>query len=228
MVQPTGSDVYEFAQSKIWDVATTDTVPQSMQARVAFKEYLVKRGVNQFVADEFVETNLSFLIGEIQKTSEDWSALGVPSPIYITDQYGRIVTWSNPRFEEITGKQKIGDSFCGTWSLVRNSYERDFLFFCVAYLACLGCRKIFVTDTSGDCGIDVIGSSESGALRGLVLLIQAKTSQNNLSKDALFKDYTKYLLLRHEDRWNSYLDALELAQSKDGIGVVYMLSLIHI
>ncbi len=222
MPRPTGSDLAEFSYKKIWDSVVIAGGEERLNARAAFVDFLKSKSHPAIIAEEYAEKNINLMLEQILKVCDEWESLGIPRPLDVIDPNGSIITWKHPRFELISGRKKLPDGFCDIWNLVRSCRERDFLFWCGAYLYLLGCNRIFVTDTSGDGGIDLIGIHEAEPFRGLCFLVQAKTASSDVGKESLFGDYTKYLLLRHTAKWDDYRKALGVDKTSDGLGVVYI------
>ena len=222
MSRPSGSDVFEFSYYHIWEYVVAGNVAERMNTRAEFVDFLKSRGHVQMIAEEYAEKNIGLLLNNIQVVCEQWDALGIPRPLEVTDQSGSIITWRHPKFEGISGRRKLSENFCDVWRWVKECRDRDFLLCCAAYLHLLGCSRIYITDTSGDGGIDLIGIYEIEPLRGVCFLVQAKTALNEVAKESLFSDYTKYLLLRRNVKWNEYEKALGIDRTADGVGIVYM------
>lgn len=224
MSRPTGNDLSDFSRRHIWDIVVSNAVPQRLNVRTEISKFLNARGYPSFLCDEFAEKNVGQALTQIVEMSAQWESLGIPVPLHVVDQSGSIITWLHPKFEDISGRSKLPSEFCNVWSWVRGCYEREFLFCCAAYLFAMGCTRVHITDTTGDGGIDVIGVVERGAFRGVCFLVQAKTAQTEVTKEAVFSDYTKYILLRHHSKWEEYRKAIGLDRANDGAGVLYVLA----
>jgi Restriction endonuclease len=222
MSRPSGSDVTEFSYQRIWESVVVGGVPERLNTRAEFVSYLKSKGHVQMIAEEFAERNIGFMLNNIQTVCEQWDALGIPRPLEVTDQNGSMITWKHPRFEEISGRKRLPENFCDVWQWVKDCREREFLFCCASYLHLLGCSRIYITDTSGDGGIDLIGIYEHEPFRGICFLVQAKTALSEVGKESLFSDYTKFLLLRRNAKWNEYEKALGIDKTSDGVGIVYI------
>jgi hypothetical protein len=222
MPRPTGHEVTEFAFARIWEDVASVGVAERLNARAEFVTFLIAKGHPGIVAEEFAEKNTTLLLTNILKMCDQWEALGIPRPLDIVDQNGSIVTWKHPRFENITGRKPLSGLFCDVWNWVKNCHDRDFLFCCAAYLFSLGCTRIYITDTTGDAGLDLIGIIESEPFRGLCVVVQAKTAHGQIRKEDLFSDYTKFLLLKHDPKWDEYRKAASIDKAHDGVGILYI------
>jgi hypothetical protein len=224
MSRPTGNDVTDFSRNYLWNFVVSNTVPERINVRTEFSKFLTSKGYPAMLCEEFSERNVGLILTHIVEGCEQWESLGIPMPLYIVDQLGSIVTWLHPKFENISGRTKLPQNFSDVWAWVRACYEREFLFCCAAYLFDLGCTRVHITDTTGDGGIDVIGIIERGPFRGLCFLVQAKTAQTEVTKETIFSDYTKYILLRHHAKWDEYRRSIGIDKSHDGAGVLYLLA----
>ena len=224
MARPTGNDVTDFSKRHIWNIVASSGVPERLNVRTEFTKYLTSKGYPAILCEEFSERNVGQILMHIVEGCEQWESLGIPMPLHVVDQLGSIITWPHPKFEDISGRAKLSRHFCDVWSWVRACYEREFLFCCAAYLFELGCTKVHITDTTGDGGIDLIGILDRGPFRGLCFLVQAKTAQTEVTKETVFSDYTKYILLRHQAKWDEYQNAIGINKAHDGAGVLYMLA----
>lgn len=222
MPRPSGNDLAEFSYSRIWEAVVSTAAAERINARAAFVDFLILKSHPALIAEEYAEKNVPLLLEQILKVCDQWESLGIPRPLEVVDQKGSIITWRHPNYEKISGRKKLPDSFCDVWAWVRSAREREFLFCCAAYLFLLGCSRIFVTDTTGDGGVDLIGIHEADPFRGMCFLVQAKSALSQVGKESLFSDYTKYLLLRHAARWEEYRKVLGVDKSSDGIGIIYI------
>ena len=222
MSRPFGIEVSDFSFNRLWDSVVVASVAERLNARTEFANYLKIKGHASIAAEEIAEMSIGVVIEKVLKVCDEWEALGIPRPLHITDQSGTIITWKHPKYLTISGRQPLPEHFCEVWQWVKNCQERAFLFCCAAYLFELGCSRIFVTDTRGDGGLDLIGIHEQPPLRGVCFLMQAKTAAGKIAKESLFGEYTKFLLLRHHKKWDEYQKALGIDKAADGVGLVYI------
>lgn len=222
MSKPRGQDLEEFSQTHIWDIVTVDPPPQRINVREEFVAFLRARGFPQIICEEYTEHNLTLLLTRIVERCEEWDALGVPRPLSIINQGGSMITWAHPNFERASGFARPEEGFMRIWNRIRNCYSRDFLLPCASYLYCIGCNRIYITDGAGDGGVDIIGTGSNNTLRGLLFLIQSKSAAGTVSKEALFADFAKYLILPRHSRWKDYLTATGLRAVVDGLCTVFV------
>jgi hypothetical protein len=221
MGRPTGADIDLFSRHQLWTQIVCASAPQKINALLGFETFLVAQGYPKIISFEYATRNLNLVIEKIIDVCNEWDALGVPRPAELVHN-SNLVTWAHPKFLDISGRNPLPADFIIIWQVVVKSLERDFLFWSAAFLYDTGCDRIFITDTSGDGGVDVLGVIGEGALRGLALLMQSKTAQSEVGRDSLLCDYSKYLLLRHSDRWRDYKSAMNVDKSLDGLGVLYV------
>ena len=63
----------------------------------------------------------------------------------------------------------------------------------------LGFRKIFICDSRGDEGVDLLGLLQDGGLRSLIAVVQAKTSSEPIGRGLVLSEYGKYMMLPHTE-----------------------------
>jgi hypothetical protein len=222
MPLPSNNDLTEFSFRHIWEGVVSSDAPATLNLRIKFSQFLQERGYLSIIAEEYAERNIGLLQENILKVLGEWEALGVPRPLEVTDRVGTAITWMHPNFEEVSGRPRLPAAFCDVWAWVRECREREFLFCCAAYLHICGCERVYVTDTTGDGGVDLIGIIEKDPLAGVVVLVQSKTSLGDVSKESLFSDYTKFLLLKHTTRWAEYRRASGIEKACAGAGILYL------
>jgi len=223
MPGPTHADTSQFAAGHIWQTAATQVAPEKMTIQREFSQFLRTKGYAELICEEYAESNLNLCIEYISREVEGWNSLGVSSPLQVISN-GRVVTWRHPHFQEITGLKPLHPDFCDIWEWIKSISSREFLFCCSGMLWCIGCSKIFISDTSGDAGIDLLGIIENGPLRGVVVLVQAKTANDDVNKECVYSDYAKYLLLKHQNKWGEYRRSLDIEKRTDGCSELYLFS----
>lgn len=224
MSSPCGDDVRVFAREFFRDQVVSLSALPSINVHEAFTNYLVERGNSRLLSDEFSERNMSNLLDLVQKRADEWIALDLNSPIHIVENGPQVITWSHPKFVDVSGRNPISSDFCSILNILRNCKPREFLGYAACYLHAIGCDKIFITDASGDAGIDLLGVFNQGPFRNVCIFVQSKTTNatSMINKETLLCDYSKYLLLRKLDRWNDYCQSSGLLNSIDGMGCVFM------
>jgi len=229
MPSPTGDDIRHFARELFRTRVVSTVADASINVMGEFAEYLISKGHSRIVSDEYAERHITHVIELIHKRADEWSILGVKSPIHILDNGPQLITWAHPLFVNISGKQAITSDFCAVLDCIRHCDSREFLGYGACYLFALGCERIFITDTSGDGGIDLVGVFNRGPMRNVCVFVQSKTVQPKagealgmVNKDTLLCDYSKYLLLRKMPQWNEYCQSSGLMQSIDGMGCIFM------
>lgn len=224
MSNPSGDDVRNFARMFYREQVISLSARASINIREAFVEFLIDRGAVKYLADEFAERNISAVMSQIQKRSDEWDALDLKSPAHILEEGPQLITWAHPLFEHLSGRQPISADFCSVLETLRNCKPREFLGYAACYLCVIGCDRIFITDTSGDAGVDLIGVFSRGPFRNVCIFCQSKTTGPNsmINKETLLCDYSKYLLLRKVDQWEEYCESSGLLKSIDGMSSIFM------
>lgn len=224
MSSPGETEISLFARLLFTDQVLIQRPVHTINTMVNFKDFLISKKFPAIISAEFAERNLGNVIVKIFERCEEWSELGLKNPLHILDQKGRLITWLHPRFEEISGKKPLSPDYCSILKSIQAADSREFLGYCACYLYALGCTKIFITDSSGDGGIDLVGSFSDGMLRNVCIFVQAKTtaSPSQLSKEVLLADYSKFLLLRKMPKWSEYSKAMGADSSISGMGSIFI------
>lgn len=223
MTQPCDGDIRKFLREFLpKEVLVTNPKP-SVNALTKFKEYLRSQEFSGIICEEFAEKNSSNLVNQIITWCEEWTLLGLNKPLHLMNQKGGMITWAHPKFEQLSGYSPLDQQYCSILKWVREANERQLLGYAALFLYSLGFTKIFITDTSGDGGIDLVGSCADSRLLNLCFFIQCKTTNDNkqLDKGILLSDYSKYLLLRKISKWNQYLKSLGVEHSISGMSSVF-------
>lgn len=198
--------------------------PKTINHEVRFSRFLSSQKIRQ--AEEKAsdwQTQLSIVLS---KRTHDWQALGIPPPIVPnpdTPQVG--ITWSHPKYLEITGLEPIDSNFCEILNWLESLNGQDFLFPCAAFLKIIGATDIRITDGKGDEGIDLIGRITNGPTKSVVFWGQSKTKQSTpstISRDTVLIDYSKYIGLPNTEIYRKYRKALGLDDSVDGLSPSYI------
>jgi len=209
-----------FARELIREHILIDSPARVLNPVLEFSRYLTLRGIDSKESAEFAERNRKNLILEINTLCGEWEKLGLDMPLCISES--RVITWIHPSFMDHSDFPPITREFTQILSAVRGAAPRDFLGIMACYLVSIGCTKVFITDTSGDCGIDLIASFGSGELGQVCLFVQAKTSTGIATKkEALLADFSKFLLLKRLPKWNTYIKACELDRSISGLSTIF-------
>jgi len=187
-----------------------------------FRDYLISQGVSELIATENAEKWLSNLQSHIEKAKSNWLRLGVPSPFDFSANGLLIISHYHPKWKDITGRNPLPAEFCGILEWIKSLDGKQFLFICAVFLKTIDSDPIYITDASGDGGIDLIGKSSSGPLRSQLFYIQSKTSQKRISRDALLLEYGKYSSTQNTLLFDEYEEALGIQNSLDGSTSTYL------
>lgn len=218
-----GHEIRSFARALIKDKILVTTPKNVINPSLEFSNYLIAEGRDRQESIEFAERNKNNLISQLRDLCSEWKELGLDMPLCVTNH--NIITWQHPSFQNYSQHPPIGADFTKILAIIRNTDAKSFLGVVAIYLSAIGCKKIFITDTSGDGGIDLIASLGRGDLHQICFFVQAKTSTGNgAKKEALLTDYSKYLLIRRLKIWDRYIKACGLDKSISGISSVFIFS----
>ena len=218
--------VKRFVSEKLITPALTPNPPETFNLEQQFAAFLATGSFNRFRAEEEAEKQINFIRRQLGDALNEWSRLGIPSPVQFTENEEVLLTWKHNHFQQITGHRAISRNFIEIYEWLSGLQSREFLLACVSFLKLLRCDPIFITDGRGDEGIDCIGKIADGPLRSVAVFIQSKTKENDLEKlgrDALFQEYGKYAVLPKTDKYREYLNALRFKEILDGSATLYVM-----
>lgn len=217
--------INEFIFSHLIPVITSNFCPKVLNLQSYIKEYLNSSLSDEILREELALKLMPDLIRRLNLRLQVWSRLGIPYPFWPKEDDEKcLITWQHHKYEELTGFAPVQKNYIEVMGWVSDLNSKEFLVACCVYLKAIGATKIFITDGSGDCGIDVIAKVEGSAFNSFVFFVQSKTVQNKtatISRDTVLKEYGKYLSLRHEEIYQRYRRALELDNSDDGVSYCY-------
>ena len=201
------------------------SAPTTVNVLRSFTHFLVKKGFEQFRAEEVAEQQQALIWRKLNEASDEWRALGLPSPIGPPVDWGdNWLTWRHPRFFELTGQTPLQKKYIIIHDWISALDPREYLLVGVLFLKILGCNPIYITDGANDEGVDCIGRIENGPLRSIVVLVQAKTRQGNrtvMGKDIVLQEYGKFSILGKTRKYREYLEALRFREIIDGSASLY-------
>lgn len=217
--------VNDFIFSHLMPVITSHSCPKILNLQSCIKEYLNSRLDDEILREELALKLMPDLIRRLNIRLEIWNRLGIPYPFRPKEDDEKcLITWQHQKYEELTGFQPVPQKYIEVMDWIDNLNSSEFLIACCVYLKVIGATKIFITDGSGDCGVDVIARVERSPFNSFVFFVQSKTVQNKtatLSRDLVLKEYGKYLSLKHEEIYQRYRRALGLDTSEDGVSYCY-------
>ena len=219
--QEINSYLYEFLFLEI----LSQNCPRTLNIQRTFRNHLARKEPLKDSADELSEKWHQSLIDRIEHNlSEGWDGLGVPRPIGLLDNDNTtLVTWSHPKYSTLTGLGPLPDEFIAIVNWLQHLGPREFLIPCACLLSLIGAEHIYITEGTGDGGIDCIGKIENGPLRSLCLFVQAKTSNSNIKREILFTEYGKFKMLPFLDQYQHYLKKLRVKNSFDGMSISFLM-----
>lgn len=213
--------VRSYVQDRLAAAVTAVDSETVLQLDVDFARFLHDRGIDQNLASELAAAQYGLLERKVTEHVAKWADYGLSPPVgFHIDRERTLVTWRHERFEELTGFVPLPARHFEISEWVSGHSGRPFLLPCACYLTSLGCDPIFITDGSGDEGIDLIGLIRTGPLRSTAIYVQAK-SQGRISGDELLREFGKFSALPQTGLHMRYLEALGVPQRRDGANYVY-------
>jgi hypothetical protein len=201
---------------------TSGNAPDRINVSTDFRRYCNDRNGKTLVIDEIIESQKNNLVSCLVDYMRVWEGFYLPSPVDFVGKYGEtLITYKHARFGEETGRPTLPESYGEVHDWIGKQSEREFLFVCACELAFMGASAIYITDKSGDEGVDLIAKFESSPLSGLTLFVQAKTSFDLIGRDQMLTEYGKYKVGRNSPMFSTYLEALKIYESGCGHGPVY-------
>jgi len=215
--------IRKFVHDYLIPKTTTTTPPLiKLNIRAEFRNYLIAKGTPELEAEENAEKwecNLKEIIFAAQ---EEWSRQGVPCPFGFSAKGDLLIGLGHPKWGEITNQEKLPPEFNGISAWLHSLSGKEFLVACSVYLKLVGCDPIYITDGSGDGGIDLIGLISQGPLRSHAYYIQSKTSKSQISRDMILLEYGKYASTLNSHTFREYENALKINASFDGTNATYL------
>lgn len=212
------SFVYENLMPRI----ISPMAPDIINLQLAFRDHIIDQGENSLQSEEMAGNQIDHLCRSLEQHLSYWDAQGIPHPFTQTDQKNIFLTWRHAQFYKYSGlSQTIDANFCEIFEYIQSLDGSQFLVVCALWLKCAGFHKIYICDARGDKGVDILGLLEEGALRSLVMVIQAKTSKEPITQGQVFNEYRKYLMLPDTSKYIQYRRALEMDTRVDGSSWTY-------
>lgn len=219
--------VQEFISDELLGAALTSEAPQILNISDRFATFLQNNDFNRLTANEEAQRQETLILRHLGQELEEWRALGVPAPIeYVENNANMLITWRHDLFRRGLGVNLTEQlsHFVVIYDWLLSLAEREFLFACALLLKCLGCNPIYISDGSGDMGVDCMGKIAEGPLRSLVVFVQSKTVQkpgDRVTENILRQEYSKYAMLKRSEKYLEYLNKLSVFDSRNGFGEVY-------
>ena len=191
-----------------------------------FSAYLRKSGQSALAAEENAEKWFETLRIRLEAELLSWVRRGLPRPASLGADQRTLVTWQHPDYEVLTGLPTLGSAFVEILHWLRQLDSRQFLIPSAVFLAHLGASRIYITDSSGDEGIDLVGTIETGPLKSAGLFVQAKTTsrRGGVTRDSVLLEYAKYVSLPHTEKYRQYIRTLGIDSTIDGSTMIYAIT----
>ena len=217
-----------FVYERLIPTVLSRSAPHALNLRDEFRAYLKGRGIGEVRSAEFASEHFRLLTEQIEHHLGEWDAQGIPRPLTPTDQEHIFLVWPHAKFLRYSGlTATIDGNFCDLFEYFRALDGKEFLIVCALWLKVLGFRKIFICDSRGDEGVDVLGILESGGLSSLVAVVQAKTSNQPIGRGLVLSEYGKYMMLPHTEKYIQYRRALDIDARIEGATWSYMILANH-
>ena len=216
-----------FVYGHVLPVVLSVDTPKLLNVYDRFSAYLRESGYPALVADENAEKWFPQIVGQIETELASWGKRGLPKPASMTADARTLVTWQHQDYEDLTGERSLKADYFYTLDRIRNLGPREFLIPNVIFLAQLGADRIFITDSKGDEGVDLIGTIRRGPLSSTGVFVQAKSKregENAVSRDAVLLEYAKFVSLPHTEMFRQYSRALGIDTSIDGSTLIYAIT----
>ena len=213
----------KFLFSNLVPRIVSPTAPQAINLRYEFSQHFERQGLAALVANELANDQFVQLCGTLERHLQDWDLQGVPRPLAQTDQDHIFVAWPHEEFCRHSGlSERINTNFCDIFEYTRSLTGNQFLVICALWLKCGGFNSIFICDSVGDEGVDVLGLLDGGELRSLVASVQAKTSSDPIGRGLVLAEYGKYMMLPHTEKYVEYRRALGVDSRVEGVSWSFM------
>lgn len=206
-----------FLHDKLIPLILSPSPPKAVNLRDEFRKHIEDQGQGRLRSAELAEEHLKPLCEFVENHLCDWDAQGIPRPLAQADGGNVFLVWLHDRFLYYSGTEtRIDRNFCAIYRYLQSLDGTQFLVACSMWLKCIGFRRIYISDSSGDSGVDLLGIAEDGGLRSLIVAIQAKTSRNPIGKGVILNEWAKYKLLPRSERYSAYRRALGVESLIDG------------
>ncbi len=189
-----------------------------------FSEYLLNL---KHTAEEVYEAEkklLNNVINDLRSLQKEWTYHHLNLPFFFGESKYSIYTWKHPNFfEKSSGIKPLNSDFIEIYNWVMHSSPKKFLLISLLFLKILGMDRIFITDSSGDAGIDCIGFKNDKLLGPMMYLVQSKKSDYEVKPDLLYQEYGKYSFLPHSPTYQKYKEICQIEKSSTGYSKYYFI-----
>ena len=215
-----------FIYDRLAPLIISPSSPTAINLQNEFSHHLEEHErLTGFLCDEMASKHYNQISDRVESYLKDsWDHLGIPRPLVRGESDPVFVSWRHTGFLRYSGlPHAIDENFCDIFDYVRTSDPERFLLVCALWLKIAGFQRIYICDSRGDEGADLLGIIEGGPLRSVAVVVQAKTSNRPISRGDVLREFGKYRLLPHTNRFAEYRDALDLRERRDGLSWVYII-----
>ena len=141
----------------------------------------------------------------------------MPRPLAQADEDHVFLVWHHQQFSSYSdADDQIDSNFCEIFRYLQALNGTQFLVICAIWMKIAGFDEIYICDSRGDSGVDLLGVIEDGGLRSLVMAVQAKTSSSPVGENVVLTERRKYKRLPKSARYSEYCRSLRIAARTDG------------
>ena len=161
---------------------------------------------------------------KLEERSEKILKSGLPRPIYKSiDDPNVFITWHHKSYNDYSSILSPNESFIEILNWIDKTDGNEFLLACVAYFSAIECDQIFITDKSGDEGIDLIALNQKIPKIPIMFFAQAKTSVNHsISREIFLQELGKLRSLPQKSKYIEYLNAFDNSNNGYALSYVFM------
>lgn len=197
--------------------------PKAINLQSDFRDHNINQREGSARSERIAIDQIDQLCKDLNQHLLYWRAQGIPQPLTHSDQENILLTWRHPEFQRYSGfSSKIDANFCEIFKYIQSLDGDSFPVVCALWLKCIGIREMYICDSKGDKGVDILGIFEEGGLRSLAIVIQAKTSKAPIGHGIVLGEYGKYLMLPHTEKYIQYRKTLKIDDRVEGSSWVYM------
>ena len=213
-----------FVYDRLLPGVLSPSTPKTWNLLNEFESHIRSLGSGPIRSIEFAVEHFYHLSDFIELHLSYWDEQGIPRPLTSTDQDYIFLAWSHERFAYYSGlSDRIDANFCEMFLYLQQLDGKRFLVVCALWLKAIGFDRVIVTDKAGDGGVDLLGMVSKGGLKSLVVVVQAKTSGQPISRGTVLEEYSKYRMVMYTEKHLQYRSALEIDSSVDGSSWIYMI-----
>lgn len=213
----------KFVTGWLESLALNPGARRAYSVETELRVYLEYCGMESGAAIEAASTCVPIVRKVMFDYVERWHSQGVATPFHFSaDDEDLVITWEHSDYARVDGTVEPTGELYQVYTWLGKLKDKAFLVACACYLRSLGCNRIFITDDSGDEGVDCIGTIAAGPLQSTTFFVQAKSSPKPCSANEIRDEFGKYAGLPNTEIYLRYIRALGIEQSASGAAYVYL------